>query len=242
MNPHRHIQFPISRSRGFVWLFVAVVTVFTVGSGVAPVNAQESTHSGSVRIARLQYEGGGDWYCDPSSIPNWHDEFTRRTGVLTAATEVVVTLDSEDLYSFPFLYVSGHGRIALNAREVDELRRYLDAGGFLYADDNYGLDRSFRELVGRLYPDNPLQPLGSGHPIYHSFYDLPGLPKIHEHDGEPAQGYGVVRDGRLVIFYSYSSDIGDGLEDPGVHDDPPAAREAAIRMAVNVLMYTLTRP
>ena len=130
----------------------------------------------------------------------------------------------------------------MDEEETAELRRYLESGGFLYADDNYGLDSSFRELVRQLYPDTPLVPLGSDHPIYHTFYDLPGLPKIHEHDGEPAQGFGVTRNDRLVIFYTYSSDIGDGLEDLEVHGDPPAVREAAARMAVNILMYALTHP
>ncbi len=195
-----------------------------------------------VRIARLHYEGGGDWYCDPSSLPNWLTEFRERTGIPTAATDVVVTLDSEDLYRYPFLYLSGHGRIALDDRERGELRRYLDAGGFLYADDNYGLDPSFREMVAQLFPDNELEPIGGNHPIYHSFYKLSGLPKIHRHDGEPARGYGVFRNGRLVLYYSYSSDIGDGLEDPAVHGDPPEVREAAAKMAVNILMYALTHP
>ncbi len=195
-----------------------------------------------VCIARLHYDGGGDWYCDPSSLPNWLDNFSKRTGIVTAPEEAVVTLDSEDLYRYPFLYLSGHGRIVLNEEELVELRRYLDAGGFLYADDNYGLDASFREMVAALYPDNPLTPLPVSHPIYHSFYDLPGLPKIHKHDGEPAQGFGVSKDGRMMIFYTWSSDIGDGLEDAHVHNDPPAVREAAARMAVNVLMYALTHP
>ncbi len=195
-----------------------------------------------IRIARLQYEGGGDWYCDPSSLPNWLDTFGQRTGIVTATEEAVVTLDSEDLYQYPFLYLSGHGRIVLDDTELEELRRYLDAGGFLYADDNYGLDASFREMVADLYPDNPLVPLPPTHPIYHSFYDLPGLPKIHKHDGEPAQGFGVLREGRLVVFYTWSSDIGDGLEDAHVHGDPPRVREAAAQMAVNILMYALTHP
>ncbi|PID79251.1 hypothetical protein CSB20_10980 [bacterium DOLZORAL124_64_63] len=195
-----------------------------------------------VRIARLHYEGGGDWYCDPSSLPNWLEEFGRRTGIPTARQEAVVTLDSEDLYRYPFLYVSGHGRILLADEELADLRRYLDAGGFLYADDNYGLDASFREMVARLYPDNPLVPVAADHPIYHTFYDLPGLPKIHKHDGEPAQGFGVWRNGRLVIFYTWSADIGDGLEDAAVHGNPPQVREAAIRMAVNIMMYALTHP
>lgn len=193
-----------------------------------------------IRIARLHYEGGGDWYCDPSSLPNWLEYFRERTGMATAQDEAVVTLDSEDLYRYPFLYLSGHGRIALNEVQLEQLRQYLQAGGFLYADDNYGLDTSFRQMVAALYPDDPLVPIPSSHPIYHSFYDLPGLPKIHKHDGDPAQGFGVFRDGRLVIYYTWSSDIGDGLEDPAVHGDPPPVREAAARMAVNILMYALT--
>jgi len=195
-----------------------------------------------IRIARLHYSGGGDWYCDPSSLPNWLEEFGRRTGLTTATTEAVVTLDSEDLYRYPLLYLSGHGRISLDATELATLRRYLEAGGFLYADDNYGLDETFREMVNRLYPELELVPLAGGHPIYRCFYDLPGLPKIHVHDGEPAQGFGLILEGRLAVFYSYSSDIGDGLEDPDVHNDPPEVREAAIRMAVNILMYAMTRP
>lgn len=195
-----------------------------------------------IRIARLRYDGGGDWYCDPSSLPNWMEEFRDRTGIATAKEEAVVTLDSEDLYRYPFLYLSGHGRILLTDVELRELRRYLDGGGFLYVDDNYGLDASFREMAAQLYPEDQLVPIASNHAIYHSFYDLPGLPKIHKHDGEPAQGFGVFRDGRLVIFYTWSSDIGDGLEDPHVHGDPPDVREAAIQMAVNVMMYALTHP
>lgn len=195
-----------------------------------------------VRIARLHYDGGGDWYCDPSSLPNWLETFSLRTGIPTAETAVVVTLDSEDLYQYPFLYLSGHGRIALAEADLSELRRYLDAGGFLYADDNYGLDLSFRQTVSRLFPEEELVPIGPEHPIYHSFYDLPGLPKIHQHDGDPSQGFGVIRNGRLVLFYTWSSDIGDGLEDPQVHGDPPEVREAATRMAVNILMYALTHP
>ena len=219
---------------------VAAVLVITSVMPLAAVG--RAVVEPEVRIARLHYDGGGDWYCDPSSLPNWLALFRSRTGIPTAETEVVVTLDSEDLYSFPFLYVSGHGRIALEAKDLMELRRYLDGGGFLYADDNYGMDPSFRAMVSQLYPENELEPISSNHPIYHSFYDLPGLPKIHQHDGEPALGYGVFRNGRLVLFYSYSSDIGDGLEDPDVHGDPAEVREAAAKMAVNILMYALTHP
>jgi len=214
---------------------LALVALLCVASSAAEDTAE-------VRIARLRYPGGGDWYCDPSSLPNWLREFQRRTGLPAAGAEAVVTLDSEDLYRYPLLYMSGHGRIDLSDPQIDALRRYLDAGGFLYADDNYGLDASFRDLVSRLYPDQDLEPLSSEHPIYRAYYDLPGLPKIHAHDGDPAQGFGIHRQGRLVLFYSWSSDIGDGLEDADVHNDPPDIREAATRMACNILMYALTHP
>ena len=221
----------MSRLSGIgAWVAVIVSLAAATPSAAAPVT-----------IARLQY-AGGDWYCDPSSLPNWLGEFAARTGVETAGAPATVTMDSEDLYRYPLLYLVGHGGIALDDREVRELRRYLDAGGFLYANDNYGLDPAFRALMARVFPESPLRPLGSEHPIYHCFYDLPGLPKIHEHDGAPAQGFGIERDGRLVVFYSWSSDIGDGLEDAAVHGDPPEAREAAARMAVNILTYALTRP
>jgi len=220
---------------------LALVAVACLGVRPPEVTGR-TTREPEVSIARLHYEGGGDWYCDPSSLPNWLALFAERTGIPTAKTDVVVTLDSEDLYNYPFLYASGHGRVALAAEDLVELRRYLDAGGFLYVDDNYGLDSSFREMAAKLYPENELVPLAGNHPIYHSFYDLPGLPKIHQHDGEPARGYGVSRNGRLVLFYSYSSDIGDGLEDPDVHGDPAEVREAAAKMAVNILMYALTHP
>lgn len=208
---------------------------------VSSLAASAPAAAAPVTVARLQY-AGGDWYCDPSSLPNWLAAFAARTGVATDDAPATVTMDSEDLYRYPLLYLVGHGGIELGDREVRELRRYLDAGGFLYANDNYGLDPAFRALMARVYPESPLLPLGSEHPIYHSFYDLPGLPKIHEHDGAPAQGFGIEREGRLVVFYSWSSDIGDGLEDAQVHGDPPAAREAAVRMAVNILTYALTRP
>ncbi|NTV04569.1 DUF4159 domain-containing protein, partial [bacterium] len=214
----------MSRLSGIgAWVAVIVSLAAATPSAAAPVT-----------IARLQY-AGGDWYCDPSSLPNWLGEFAARTGVETAGAPATVTMDSEDLYRYPLLYLVGHGGIALDDREVRELRRYLDAGGFLYANDNYGLDPAFRALMARVFPESPLRPLGSEHPIYHCFYDLPGLPKIHEHDGAPAQGFGIERDGRLVVYYSWSSDIGDGLEDATVHGDPPEAREAAARMAVNIL-------
>jgi hypothetical protein len=194
-----------------------------------------------VRIARVKYGGGGDWYSDPSSIPNWLNEFKRRTGIRTHAEEKVVSLTDENLRAYPFLYMTGHGTIRLTAEEIGALRAHLEAGGFLYADDNYGMDTSFRAMVRQLFPEEELVALPNSHPIYHVFYDLPGLPKIHEHDGKPPQGLGVTLNGRLVLFYTYEADIGDGLEDPRVHNDPGEKRELATKMAVNILMYAITQ-
>jgi len=195
----------------------------------------------AVRIARVKYGGGGDWYCDPSSIPNWLREFKRRTGVQTHGEEKVVSLTDENLRAYPFLYMTGHGTIRLTAEEVDALRAHLESGGFLYADDNYGMDKSFRKMVAQLFPEQRLEPLANTHPIYHVFYDLPGLPKIHEHDGKTPRGLGITLNGRLVLYYSYESDIGDGLEDARVHNDPEEKRELAMRMAVNILMYAIAQ-
>jgi hypothetical protein len=205
----------------------------------AQMPATDPAEEFGVRIARVKYGGGGDWYSDPSSIPNWLLGFEQRTGVRTQHDEKVVSLTDENLRAFPFLYMTGHGTIRLSPEELSALRNHLESGGFLYADDNYGMDKSFRALVHQLFPEEPFVELPNSHPIYHSFYDLPGLPKIHKHDGLPPQGFGVTIDGRLVLFYSYQSDIGDGLEDPTVHNDPPQKRELAMKMAVNVLMYAI---
>jgi hypothetical protein len=218
-----------------------LLVLLSTGSTPGAAQRRGADELGLLQIGRLHYAGGGDWYANPSSLPNLHRALAERTGLPTADEEQIVTLDDERLFRFPFLYATGHGTIRPSPADIERLRRYLDAGGFLWADDNYGLDRSFRELVSQLYPDSPLVPIGSDHPIYAAYYRLPGLPKIHEHDGDPAQGFGVFRDGRMVIFYSWSSDIGDGLEDAQVHNDPPEVRETALRMAINIVYFALTQ-
>lgn len=228
--------------RTFLLLF-ALASLLSFGTAVRAQGLEQAPEDlGQFRVGRLQYAGGGDWYANPSSLPNLLTELERRTGVPCSDREANVTLDDERLYRYPMLYATGHGTMRPSSGDLERLRRYLDAGGFLWVDDNYGLDESFRQLIGELYPEQELVPVGSGHPIFHAFYDLPGLPKIHEHDGEPAQGFGIFDNGRLAVFYSWSSDIGDGLEDPAVHGDTPEGREAAIQMAVNVCMYALTQP
>jgi hypothetical protein len=152
-----------------------------------------------------------------------------------------VRLTDPDLADYPYLYITGHGNISLSDREVEALRAYLQGGGFLHADDNYGMDASFRREVRRLYPDDELIDVPLDHSVYGIRYPLPeGLPKIHEHDGLPAQGLGIFVEGRLVVFYSYQSDLGDGWENPEVHGDPAELRERAIRMGVNLFLYALS--
>jgi hypothetical protein len=197
---------------------------------------------GALTIAQVRYDGGGDWYANPSGLPNLLAFIAERTGLSVASSPARVTLTDPGLRDYPILYLTGHGNIRLSDREVVALRRYLDGGGFLHADDNYGLDESFRREILRVYPDAELTEIPHDHPVYHVFYSFPsGLPKIHEHDGQPAQGLGIVRDGRLVVFYSYESDLGNGWEDAEVHGNAPEVREQALRMGVNLFVYAMTQ-
>ena len=192
-------------------------------------------------IARLQYDGGGDWYANPSSLPNLLAAIAERTSLAVEPTEGRVRLTDDRLWDYPFLHLTGHGNIRLSDAEVANLREYLRRGGFLHADDNYGLDESFRREIARVFPDRPLVDVPLSHPVYHIVYRFPqGLPKIHEHDGKPARGYGIFLGDRLAVFYSHESDLGNGWEDPQVHGDPPEKREAALRMGVNLFVYAVT--
>jgi hypothetical protein len=193
-------------------------------------------------IAQVQYDGGGDWYANPSGLPNLLTFIAERAGIAVSARPARVRLTDPDLRSYPFLYLTGHGNIRLTEDEVLGLRRYLEAGGFLHADDNYGLDESFRRELRRVYPDVDLVPVPHDHPVYHVVYPFPGgLPKIHEHDGKPPEGLGIFRGGRLVVFYSYESDLGNGWEDPHVHGSSPGVREEALRMGLNLFVYALSQ-
>ena len=191
-------------------------------------------------IGRLHYDGGGDWYANPSSLPNLLAALRTRTALRVTTQERVVTLADDDLWNVPYLYMTGHGNVRWSDPDLATLRRYLLQGGFLHADDNYGMDQSIRRELARLFPDHPLVEVPLDHPIYHLVYDLPkGIPKIHVHDGKPAQGFGIFLDGRLAVYYSYQTDLGDGWEDPEVHHDRPEKREAALRMGVNLFAYVV---
>ncbi|PYP34301.1 MAG: hypothetical protein DMD46_16905 [Gemmatimonadetes bacterium] len=165
----------------------------------------------------------------------------KRTKLTVAERERVVTLTGPELWDVPYLFMTGHGNVRFSDEEVKVLRRWLEQGGFLHADDDYGMDKSFRREIARVFPDHPLVEVPLSHPIYHLVYDFPkGIPKIHEHDGLPAQGFGIFLGNRLVVYYSYQTDLGDGWEDPEVHHDPPELHEAALRMGVNLFTYAVS--
>ena len=213
-----------------------VLLAALTGSGVAQAPSAQMT------IAQLQYGGGGDWYANPSGLPNLLKAIRSRTGLAVSDRPASVKITDPSLWVYPYLYMTGHGNVKLTDEEVRVLRRFLESGGFLHVDDNYGLDESFRRELRRIFPDAELVELPADHPVYHSFYDLArGLPKVHEHDGGAPQGLGVFRNGRLVVFYSYQSDLGNGWEDATVHNVPPATREEALRMGVNLFVYALAQ-
>jgi hypothetical protein len=205
-------------------------------TGAAPLDGAAPV----MTIGRLHYDGGGDWYANPSSLPNLLTAIRTRTGLRVAAEEKVVTLAEDELWNVPYIYMTGHGNVRWSDRDLATLRRYQLQGGFLHADDNYGMDQSIRRELGRLFPDVPLVEVPLDHPIYHLVFDFPkGIPKIHQHDGKPAQGFGIFLDGRLAVYYSYQSDLGDGWEVFEVHRDPPEKHEAALRMGVNLFAYAV---
>ncbi|MBT5596496.1 MAG: DUF4159 domain-containing protein [Flavobacteriaceae bacterium] len=193
-------------------------------------------------IARVHYDGGGDWYGDPSSIPNLLNFINENTSIAVNLEEVKIKLTDSDLYYYPFLYLTGHGNIRFSEDEVGILREYLKKGGFLHADDNYGMDKSFRREMKRVFPEKEWVELSYNHEIFHTFYEFPnGLPKIHEHDGKPAQALGLFEGERLIVFYTYETDLGDGWEDIEVHKDPQYLHEAALKMGVNIIWFALTQ-
>jgi hypothetical protein len=195
----------------------------------------------ALTIARLRYDGGGDWYADPSSIPNLLTAIRERTSISVAKTEATVRLTDDNLWDYPFIHATGHGNIHFSDAEIVRLREYLARGGFLHVSDNYGMDEFFRREMKRVFPDRPLVDVPLSHPIYHIVYDFPkGLPKIHEHDGLPARGFGIFIGNRLAVFYDYQCDLGNGWEDYEVYHDPPELHEAALRMGVNLFVYAMT--
>jgi hypothetical protein len=241
------------QGRALVGALAAVLLVAAAGEVAAQgVVAQEggppgrstgasSDLSGGFTVARLKYTGGGDWYSDESSLRNLLQAVKARGDVrVSQQREAIVTAADPDLWNYPLLFLTGHGNVKLNDEETRSLRRYLDQGGTLWADDNFGMDHSFRELMQRIYPESPLVELPFTHEIFRRPFPFPnGAPKVHEHDGGPPRVFAVVRDGRVTVLYTFDTDIGNGIEDAGVHDDPQAKRDQAMRFAMNIVSYVV---
>lgn len=221
------------------YYLLAVILFLFVTS---PTAAQDLPDGELFTIGRLKYSGGGDWYSDTSSLPNLLKFLKQETGIQTTDEEVVVEPSDRAIFNLPYLYLTGHGRITFSEEDAANLRRHLTAGGFLHVDDNYGLNEHFIREIKKVFPKHPLQEVPYSHPIYSSYYQFPnGPPKIHEHDGKPPQGFGIFYEGRLVVYYTYESDLGDGWEDPDVHGDPEEIRLQALKMGVNIIVYALRR-
>ena len=192
----------------------------------------------SLKLALLKYNGGGDWYANPSALINlagFCNKFLNTNFDLDYAT---VEVGSLDIFNYPFLHMTGHGNVIFSDSEADNLRNYLLSGGFLHIDDNYGMDPYVRVAIKKVFPDEELIELPFEHEIYNQKYKFEnGLPKIHKHDDQPSRGYGIIHEGRLVVFYSYESDLGDGWEDQEVHNDPEEVRIKALRMGANIIQY-----
>ena len=194
------------------------------------------------KIAKLKYEGGGDWYANKTSLPNLIAFCNEHLSMNIDPEEAIVAVGSKEIFAYPFVHMTGHGNVVFSAAEAGNLRDYLLAGGFLHIDDNYGLDKFIRVEMKKIFPNLAFVELPFHHPIYKQKYDFSqsGLPKIHEHDNKPAQGFGIIYEGRLVCFYSYESDLGNGWEDKEIHNDPEEVRTLALKMGANLLTYMTT--
>lgn len=189
-------------------------------------------------LAVLKYNGGGDWYANPTALPNLIDFSNQNIGTNIKKIPEIVDVGSIEIYNYPLIHMTGHGNIIFNFEEADNLRKYLLAGGFLHVDDNYGMDEFFRREIKKVFPEKDLVIINSGHPIFNQSFSFPnGLPKIHIHDAKPAQALGIFDNGRLLCLYTYESDLSDGWEDPEVHNDSYETRVKALKMGSNIIEY-----
>lgn len=198
------------------------------------------SETGTYQLAVLQYKGGGDWYSNPSSIPNLVKYCNERLGMNINEEVPFVDVGSRELFNYPLVHMTGHGNVVLSASDIDNLRTYLQSGGFLHISDNYGMDEFVRPQMKRVFPDLDFIELPFEHAIYHQQFDFnSGLPKIHEHDNKPPQGLGLIYEGRLVCFYDYECDLGDAWEDWEVHKDPEALRQKAFEFGANMIQFVM---
>lgn len=209
---------------------LTLLLLFLTFFGKTSVNAQE--------IAILRYNGGGDWYSNPTALPNLIQFCNTNIGTKIDAKPKTVEVGNINIFQYPFLHMTGHGNVFFSQEEADNLRTYLLSGGFIHIDDNYGMEPYLRKELTKVFPDKELVELGTDHPIFAQKYEFPdGLPKIHEHDGKRPQAFGVFHESRLVLLFTYESDLGDGWEDPSVHNDPQDVRLKALQMGANIVQY-----
>ena len=192
------------------------------------------------QFAVLKYNGGGDWYANPTSVPNLVEFCNKNLGMNINKEVATVEVGSPDIFNYPFIHMTGHGNVVFSNAEAENLRNYLIAGGFLHIDDNYGMDKFIRKELEKVFPESKLTELPAAHPVFHAKYDFPkGLPKIHEHDNLPPKAYGIFHNGRMVLMYTHETDLGDGWEDPEVHKDSEETRQKALKMGANIVYYVL---
>ncbi|GAB3195522.1 DUF4159 domain-containing protein [Pontibacter aydingkolensis] len=214
-------------------IIAILLTLVTCVAGLA--------QSYSFKIAKLKYNGGGDWYANKTSLSNLIQFCNQNLNTNIAPDEAVVEVGSPEIFSYPFVHMTGHGNVVFSDAEALNLRNYLLSGGFLHIDDNYGLDKYVRQEMKKVFPEYEFVELPFDHPIYRQKFNFTGgLPKIHEHDNKPPQGFGIVHKGRLVCFYTYETDLGNGWEDPEIHNDPEHVRQQALRMGANIVTYAIT--
>lgn len=209
--------------------FIIVIVAFSLLTGLIIPGKQ--------KLARVKYNGGGDWYTGPTSIPNLARFCNKHLETNLSLEEDIVELNSPEIFGFPLLYMTGHGNVVFSMAEANNLRSYLDAGGFIIINDSYGMDQFIRIELKKVFPNQNLRKIPLNHVIYRDKFLFKSLPKIHEHDGEAAQGLGLFIEDRLVLFYNYECDLGDGWEDPSVHNDPKEVREKALKMGANLVKY-----
>lgn len=196
----------------------------------------------SVKIGLLKYAGGGDWYSNPTSLPNLISFCNEELGTDIDPDPVTIEVGSPEIFNYPFVHLTGHGNVVFSNQDIENLRKFLTGGGFLHISDNYGIDEYIRREMKRVFPELEFVELPFDHPIYHQEYDFNnGLPKVHEHDDKAPQGFGLIYEGQLICFYDYECDLGDGWEDPAVHNDSKSNHEKALQMGANIIQYVFTQ-
>lgn len=216
------------------WIFLLLLVNFSWLTAQNPPKQKK----GTIKFGLLKYNGGGDWYANPTALPNLIEFCNNELSMNIASEPETVEVGNPEIYNLPFLHMTGHGNVVFSDDEAENLRNYLIAGGFLHIDDNYGMDPFIRPSMKKVFPELSFVEVPFSHAIYRQQYPFSnGLPKIHQHDGKPAQGFGLFYEGRLVCFYSYECDLGDGWEDPDVHKDSPQIRQKALQMGANIVQY-----